>query len=105
MNHAITKDGGRAAIIAANHNPSLEHVFFSDSSGGDYDTTEATRHPLYIRAIKADPDAEFARMKAALESDGGGAGNGGLTPAQTAIFLQTAISGDIDRATFFLQQL
>lgn len=44
-------------------------------------------------------------MKAALESGGGGAGNGGLTPAQTAIFLQTAISGDIERATFFLQQL
>eukprot|EP00729_Bicosta_minor_P004262 gene4262-23012_t len=105
-NHAITKDGGRAAIIAAaNHNYTLEKVAFSDSSGGTYDTTEATRTAIYTRAIKADPDAEFARMKAALESGGGGAGNGGLSPAQTAIFLQTAISGDIDRATFFLQQL
>lgn len=104
-NDAITKDGGRAAIIAANHNPFLKHVTFSDSSGGDYDTTEATRTAIYTPVIKADPDAEFARMKAALETDGGGAGNGGLTPAQTAIFLQTAISGDIERATFFLQQL
>lgn len=104
-NDAITKDGGRAAIIAANHNPFLEHVRFSSSSGDDYDTTEATRHALYTPYIKAVPDAEFARMKAALESGGGGAGNGGLTPAQTAIFLQTAISGDIERATFFLQQL
>eukprot|EP00729_Bicosta_minor_P016818 gene16818-8656_t len=105
-NDAITKDGGRAAIIAAaNHNPFLEKVTFSYSSGGAYEPTEATRTALYTRVIKADPDAEFARMKAALESGGGGAGNGGLTPAQTAIFLQTAISGDIERATFFLQQL
>lgn len=105
-NDAITKDGGRAAIIAANHNPFLEEVVFTYSSGGTYEPTEATRTALYTRIIKADPDAEFARMKAALESDGGGgAGNGGLTPAQTAVFLQTAISGDIDRATFFLQQL
>lgn len=105
-NDAITKDGGRAAIIAAaNHNPFLEHVYFSSSSGGTYEPTEAVRTALYTRVIKADPDAEFARMKAALEGGGGGAGNGGLGPAQTAIFLQTAISGDIDRATFFLQQL
>eukprot|EP00729_Bicosta_minor_P006235 gene6235-21498_t len=104
-NDAITKDGGRAAIIAANHNPFLEKVDLSSSIGGAYEPTEAVRTALYTRIIKADPDAEFARMKAALETDGGGAGNGGLGPAQTAIFLQTAISGDIDRATFFLQQL